>query len=75
MVCIAKGKAHRPYQFGAKVAVALTNCEGGVLVSKSLEGDPYDSRTLYMTMDQVVAMTDVAPSRIYVDQDYRRVGV
>jgi transposase, IS5 family len=71
VVCIAKGKAHRPYEFGSKVAVAVTNREGFVLASKALEGNPYDGHTLSTTMDQVAAMTDVEPSRIYVDQGYR----
>jgi IS5 family transposase len=71
VVCIAKGKAHRPYEFGSKVAVAVTNREGFVLASKALEGNPSDDHTLSTTMDQVVAMTDVEPSRIDVDQGYR----
>jgi IS5 family transposase len=29
--CIAKGKAHRPYEFGVKVSLAVTNKEGFVL--------------------------------------------
>ena len=28
VVCIAKGKAHRPYEFGSKVALAVTNRGG-----------------------------------------------
>jgi IS5 family transposase len=71
VVCIAKGKAHRPYEFGSKVAVAVTNREGFVLASKVLEGNPYDGHTLSTTLDQVVALTDVEPARIYVDQGYR----
>jgi IS5 family transposase len=71
VVCIAKGKAHRPYEFGAKVAVAVTNREGFMLASKALEGNPYDGHPLRTTMDQVVAMTDGEPARIYVDQGYR----
>src|ERR671911_84306 len=71
VVCIAKGKAHRPYEFGAKVAVAVTNQEGFALASKALEGNPYDGHTLSATMDQVTAMTGVEPARIYVDQGYR----
>jgi transposase, IS5 family len=71
VVCIAKGKAHRPYEFGSKVAVAATNREGFVLASKSLEGNPYDGHTLRTTMDQVVALSGVEPDRIYVDQGYR----
>jgi IS5 family transposase len=71
VVCIAKGKAHRPYEFGAKVAVAVTNREGFVLASKALEGNPYDGHTLKATVDQVVALSGVEPDRIYVDQGYR----
>ena len=71
VVCIAKGKAHRPYEFGAKVALAVTNREGFVLASKALEGNPYDGHTLSTTMDQVVALSGVEPDRIYVDQGYR----
>jgi IS5 family transposase len=71
VVCIAKGKAHRPYEFGSKVAVAVTNREGFVLASKALEGNPYDGHTLSTTMDQVVALSGVEPDRIYVDQGYR----
>jgi hypothetical protein len=29
--CIAKGKAHRPYEFGVKVSVAVTHKEGFVV--------------------------------------------
>jgi IS5 family transposase len=71
VVCIAKGKAHRPYEFGSKVAVAVTNREGFVLASKSLEGNPYDGHTLSTTVEQVVALNGVEPDRIYVDQGYR----
>ncbi len=71
VVCIAKGKAHRPYEFGSKVALAVTNRERFVLGSKALEGNPYDGHTLGTTIDQLVAMTGVEPERTYVDQGYR----
>jgi IS5 family transposase len=71
VVCIAKGKAHRPYEFGSKVALAVTNREGFALASKALEGNPYDGHTLSATVDQVVALSGVEPDRIYVDQGYR----
>jgi IS5 family transposase len=71
VVCIAKGKAHRPYEFGSKVAVAVTNREGFALASKALEGNPYDGHTLKATVDQVIGLTGVEPARIYVDQGYR----
>ena len=71
VVCIAKGKAHRPYEFGSKVAVAVTNREGFVLASKALEGNPYDGHTLDATIGQVIAMTGVEPERTYVDRGFR----
>jgi transposase, IS5 family len=71
VVCIAKGKAHRPFEFGSKVALAVTNREGLVLASQALEGNPYDGHTLNATIDQVIAMTGVEPERTYGDQGYR----
>jgi transposase, IS5 family len=71
VMCIAKGKAHRPYEFGSKVALAATNREGFVLASKALEGNPYDGHTLKATLDQVTALSGVEPDRIYVDSGYR----
>src|SRR3954452_17451881 len=71
VVCIAKGKAHRPYEFGSKVALAVTNREGFVLASKALEGNPYDGHTLSATVEQVTALSGVEPDRIYVDLGYR----
>src|SRR3954451_3529944 len=71
VVCIAKGKAHRRYEFGSKVSLAVTNREGFVLASKALEGNPYDGHTLSTTVDQVIALTGIEPDRLYVDQGYR----
>jgi len=71
VVCIAKGKAHRLYEFGSKVAVAVTNREGFVLASKALEVNPCDGHTLDATIGQVIALTGVEPERTYVDRGYR----
>ena len=68
-------KGNRPYEFGSKVALAVTNREGFVLASKALEGNPYDGHTLNTTMDRVVAMTGVEPERTYVDQGYRHAAM
>ena len=71
VVCIAKGKAHKPYEFGCKVGIAATNREGLFLAAKAFEGNPYDGHTLQATIDQAAAMTGVAPERIYADKGYR----
>ena len=44
--CIAKGKAHKPYEFGVKVGIVSTSKESFVLGMKSLAGNPYDGHTL-----------------------------
>lgn len=71
VVCISKGKARTPYEFGCKVAIATTNREGLVLAAKSFEGNPYDGHTLAATVDQAVDIGGVDPERIYVDKGYR----
>ena len=71
VVCIAKGKARTPYEFGAKVGIAVTNREGLVLAAKAFAGNPYDGHTLAETLDQATSVSGVAPERIYVDKGYR----
>jgi transposase, IS5 family len=71
VVCIAKGKARTPYEFGAKIGIAVTNREGLVLAAKAFAGNPYDGHTLAATLDQVTSVSGVQPERIYVDKGYR----
>jgi transposase, IS5 family len=71
VVCLAKGKAHKPYEFGAKIALAVTNREGFALAAQALPGNPYDGHTLAGTVEQIVAMTGIEPERIYADKGYR----
>jgi transposase, IS5 family len=71
VVCLAKGKANKAYEFGAKVALAVTNREGFALAAKALVGNPYDGHSLAATIDQIVAMTGVEPERVYVDKGFR----
>lgn len=75
VACIAKGKAHRKYEFGAKVAIAVTNREGLVVGMQTHPGNPYDGQTLAPALDQVTRLTGVAPARCYVDRGYRGHGV
>jgi transposase, IS5 family len=75
VACIAKGKAHKKYEFGAKVAVAVTNREGLVVGMQAHLGNPYDGQTLAPALAQVERLTGVAPQRCYVDRGYRGHGV
>ena len=71
VVCIAKGKAHKPYEFGCKVGIAATNREGLFLAASAFEGNPYDGHTLQATIDQAEAMSGVAIQHAYVDKGYK----
>lgn len=61
--CPAKGKAHKRYEFGVKVSVAVTNRVLGLM---ALPGNPYDGHTLGVALDRVERMTGVAVVRAYV---------
>jgi transposase, IS5 family len=71
VACIAKGKAHKKYEFGAKVAVAVTNREGLVVGMQAHAGNPYDGQTLKPALVQVERLTGTTPKRCYVDRGYR----
>lgn len=73
--CLAKGKAHKRYEFGVKVSVAVTNREGLVLGMRALPGNPYDGHTLAAALAQVERMTGIAVARAYVDRGYRGHGL
>ena len=73
--CLAKGKAHKRYEFGVKVSVAATNREGLVLGMLALPGNPYDGHTLAAALAQVERMTGSAVARGYVDRGYRGHGL
>src|ERR671918_1404513 len=75
VACIAKGKAHKKYEFGAKVSVAVTNREGLVIGIQAHAGNPYDGQTLAPALVQVERLTGVAPTRCYVDRGYQGHGV
>ncbi|MGH3086395.1 MAG: IS5 family transposase, partial [Rubrobacteraceae bacterium] len=69
--CISKGKAHKRYEFGCKVALAVTSKGGWVLAARALEGNPYDGHTLQGTIDRVVSTSGIEPEHAYVDMGYR----
>jgi transposase, IS5 family len=71
VACIAKGKAHKKYEFGAKVSVAITNREGLVVGVQAHAGNPYDGQTLAPALAQVERLTGTTPERCYVDRGYR----
>lgn len=69
--CISKGKAHKRYEFGCKVAIATTSKNNWVVGSEALHGSPYDGHTLKGTLDQVKRLTGAVPEDVFVDRGYR----
>ena len=69
--CLAKGKAHKPYEFGVKVSLAVTHKEGFVIGIQSCPDNPYDGHTLDGQLEQVQALTGRAPKRVFVDKGYK----
>ena len=69
--CISKGKAHKRYEFGQKIAVATTNRSNWIVASTLMEGNPYDGHTLAATLAVAEDVTGVAVTDAYVDKGYR----
>lgn len=69
--CLAKGKAHKRYEFGVKVSIATTNRDNFVVGMQALPGNPYDGHTLERAIEQIAALTGTVPKQAYVDRGYR----
>ena len=69
--CVSKGKAHKPYEFGVKTSIAVTNKEGFVIGAQSCPGNPYDGHTLLPQLEQIKQFTAVQPEQCFVDRGYR----
>lgn len=72
---IGKGKVAKPWEFGVKLAVAVTNKESFVLGCRSMPGTPYDGHTLAETLEQAAILSGVMAKRCYVDRGYKGVAI
>lgn len=69
--CIAKGKAHKPYEFGCKVAVVTTAKTSWVVGVEAVHENPYDGATLAPALKQVERVTQVRPEAAFVDRGFK----
>jgi transposase, IS5 family len=69
--CIAKGKAHKRYEFGCKVSLVTTNRSNWIVGIEAAPGNPYDGATLRPALEQVEQLTGVKPEEAFVDKGYR----
>lgn len=69
--CIAKGKAHKRYEFGCKVSIMSTNRSNWIVGAKALHGRPYDGHTIPAVLDQARRIIGRLPGSVYADKGYR----
>jgi IS5 family transposase len=69
--CIAKGKAHKPYEFGCKVAIVTTSKSNWVVGIDAVHENPYDGATLAPALKQVERTTEVRPEEAFVDRGFK----
>lgn len=71
VVCIAKGKARNPYEFGCKVSVVTTAYEGFVLDCQAPWDNPYDGHTVEHALLRLFETLGHFPEHSLVDRGYK----
>lgn len=69
--CIAKGKAHKQYEFGNKIGIITTSKTLIITAVKSFEGNPHDSKTIEPLLNQMKANLKHTPKEIVYDRGGR----
>ena len=72
--CIAKGKAHKRYEFGAKASLVTTSKGNWLIGAQHLDDNPYDGHTLERALTQSESITGIASAVAYCDLGYRGHG-
>ena len=66
--CIAKGKAHKQYEFGNKVGLTATFKTLIITAIKSFEGNPHDSKTIKPLLEQMEETISHTPDELVYDR-------
>jgi IS5 family transposase len=74
VLCIAKGKEHKPYEFGNKSSFAYTRKSGIIVGAMAIDGNAYDGHTLKPQLLQVRELTGGKIKKAIVDRGYRISG-
>ena len=69
--CIAKGKAHKQYEFGNKVGLLTTSKTLIITAIKAFEGNPHDNKTIEPLLEQVKQNDLTVPNEVVYDRGGR----
>ena len=69
--CIAKGKAHKKYEFGNKVGLMVGAKNLIITAIKAFEGNPHDSKTIAPLLDQMKENDLKLPKEVIYDRGGR----
>ncbi|NER85116.1 MAG: IS5 family transposase [Leptolyngbya sp. SIO1D8] len=69
--CIAKGKAHKRYEFGCKVVLATTHQSNWIVAADAVHSNPYDGATLKGALHQTQQLAGRRPQQAIVDPGFR----
>lgn len=72
--CIAKGKAHKRYEFGCKTSYVVTNKHNWIVGAQALHGNPYDGHTLSGALAQAERIIGAPIQQAVCDLGYRGHG-
>lgn len=66
--CIAKGKAHKQFEFGNKIGLMATSKNLIITAISSFKGNPHDSKTIAPLLEQMQNNLDFTPSEVIYDR-------
>ena len=69
--CHTKGKAHKRFEFGSKVSIAITQRTGVIVGALNFNTSLHDSKTLEKVLEQHYNLTEKHPKKAWVDRGYR----
>jgi IS5 family transposase len=69
--CIAKGKMHKPYEFGNKIGLLVNPKSLVILAIESFTGNPHDSHTIEPLLNQIEKNFQYQPQEVVYDRGGR----
>ena len=73
--CIAKGKAHKQYEFGNKIGLMTTMGKRIIITAiDAFEGNPHDSKTIEPLLEQYKRLQEKEPKEVVYDRGGRGVS-